>query len=848
MRLRRVLSLVTLLLATACTDHPDVTGVPGGMRPPRAARRVIAPGGTLDANIAGLLQLFPHGLATAGQARWDAVKRKYDAGLNAPSQMRVAQSMLFELAAWVRDHAASMNTPPDDETKTAAAARLTEYMALYVYGSPSTPVPTYTPAADNAVGLVTPQDTATVVTPTTRAGVHLDAGSVDESTIIVVTENPTPFPAACSGPLATRLCQYPRFYTFDEFPHKRLLKPAVFAVCHVNDGNTRQPLADHDRFRLAHAKPADPADYTPNSTIRDQNGESVEILPLVHQTFSTCEDVEYTASAEHGVGGMMHRALGAVGRALTPKLAYAIDQGGGGLSLSFSPFDVVDPLGEPDENVQSFTAATTAAHPGDHLMLGYMVNNVGTASAGPATAGFRLGTSPANAPTGTLLGGVTLPPLVPGQGVGTTNALVVVPPMPAGNYYLAMNVASDPAFPDAALANNVAILPIHIDDPFINAAPTMAVGEASVCALDANNALACWGWNINAQLGFQAGPDVTLPVVTSIGGLAKLDVGTGQSLCGIASSGAATCWGRDGFGELGHGTVGGLANPPGPVVGGISWAQIGVGRLSTCGVSISHQGYCWGSNQRGEVGTTSIPVGAQQVSATPQPTPIDGGMSFKSVVSGWLHACGIATTGAAYCWGDNSVGALGLGFVDSAAHRSPQAVVGGLSFIQLSVGARSTCGITVQHRAYCWGGNYAGQLGDGTTTARSSPTLVAGGEYFSFISTGSGFATGATPPLPTTAQGGVAHTCALAESGIAYCWGFNSDGQLGDGTTTSRTIPAPVSGGHAFSSIALGGAFGCGRDGADIWCWGTNTDGQLGNGTFTRSLVPSLVHPPQVPQ
>src|SRR6202040_1447931 len=107
-----------------------------------------------------------------------------------------------------------------------------------------------------------------------------EAGSVAENTVIVISQNLlTAYPKNCSGPLTTLLCQYPQFYNFDQFPHKKLLKGAKFAVCHVNNPDSpRHPLADHDRFRLAHAKPDNSADYTPGSTIRDGPGGTTEIL------------------------------------------------------------------------------------------------------------------------------------------------------------------------------------------------------------------------------------------------------------------------------------------------------------------------------------------------------------------------------------------------------------------------------------------------------------------------------------------------------------------------------------------------------------------------------------------
>jgi hypothetical protein len=457
------------------------------MRSPGRALHDITPTGTLDQNIIALIKLFPTGLENAGSARWDAIKQKYAAGLTDPNRMATAKSMLFNLSTWVRDHSGSMATPPSGETKPAAAARLIEYMALYVFGGPTTPVPGYAPGADNTVGFVTPDAAATIVTPSTRAGVHLDAGSVDENTIVVITENPTPYPAACSGPLQTRLCQYPRFYTFDQFPHKRLLKAATFAVCHVNAGSVREPLADHDRFRLAHAKPDDPADYTPGSTIRDQNGESVEVLPLVHQAFTTCEDVEYTADAGTGINSLLRRAMGAVGRVLTPKLAYAIDQGGGGLSFAFSPFNDVDPLGTPDLAVQSLVAPETSIIPGDKVAFSYSIINTGTATATPFNATFRLSSTEEGTTTGTVIGTLPVAALVPGAVASTNDAEITLPlNLQPGDYYIGMTVNADPTFPDPNGANNSSVVPIHIDACHVYSLPSGDVsGEirANDCAV-----------------------------------------------------------------------------------------------------------------------------------------------------------------------------------------------------------------------------------------------------------------------------------------------------------------------------------------------------------------------------
>jgi alpha-tubulin suppressor-like RCC1 family protein len=379
-----------------------------------------------------------------------------------------------------------------------------------------------------------------------------------------------------------------------------------------------------------------------------------------------------------------------------------------------------------------------------------------------------------------------------------------------------------------------------VDGSFTPPQNRMEAGEATVCALNPAGTVYCWGENDRGQYGATL-PASTSPVPTAVPTLQEFGVGPRQGFCGITQSRAAVCWGRGGFGEQGGGSPGVFATPPTIVAGGITWAGVSVSRLSGCGVSTTGVGYCWGSNQRGEIGSATIALNTVNSS----PVQIEGGLTFRSVVGGWIHACGITTAGDTYCWGDNTSGQLGIGSIDTVSHRSPVRVVGGEQFVQLTLGSRHTCAITIERRAFCWGENATGQLGDGTTTRRGSPTEVASGLRFGYIATGSGFAQGtSTPPPDVGVQAGVAHTCAITEGGVPYCWGWNGAGQLGDGTTTDRLTPTAVVGSLQLTTIGLGGSYTCGMRGNAIWCWGANAVGQLGNGSLVASSTPVLVASP----
>jgi alpha-tubulin suppressor-like RCC1 family protein len=198
-------------------------------------------------------------------------------------------------------------------------------------------------------------------------------------------------------------------------------------------------------------------------------------------------------------------------------------------------------------------------------------------------------------------------------------------------------------------------------------------------------------------------------------------------------------------------------------------------------------------------------------------------VTFTEVSAGKSHNCAVTVAGFAYCWGVNG-GWTGDGTTEPR-HTTPTPVVGGLTFAQVSAGGAHTCGITTGHVAYCWGSSFDGQLGDGTVfTGSGTPSMVSGGLSFARI------------------NAGAEHTCGITTDNVAYCWGLNRDGRLGDGTTDSRTTPTPVAGLLSFVDVSAGGSHTCGVTTAnEAYCWGDNYGGQLGDGTAETRLTPTPV-------
>lgn len=197
----------------------------------------------------------------------------------------------------------------------------------------------------------------------------------------------------------------------------------------------------------------------------------------------------------------------------------------------------------------------------------------------------------------------------------------------------------------------------------------------------------------------------------------------------------------------------------------------------------------------------------------------------SQVAAGFSHTCALRTDGGVKCWGNNSNGQLGDG---TTTTRQTATDVSGLTsgVVAIASGSFHTCALTSSGGVKCWGFNSSGQLGDGTSTQHDLPTDVSG------LTSG-----------VAAISAGFSHTCALMANGGVKCWGNNSNGRLGDGTTTARNEPVDVSGlASGVVAITAGGSHSCAvTDKGAAKCWGLNTKNQLGDGTVSQRLTPTDV-------
>lgn len=304
--------------------------------------------------------------------------------------------------------------------------------------------------------------------------------------------------------------------------------------------------------------------------------------------------------------------------------------------------------------------------------------------------------------------------------------------------------------------------------------------------------------------------------------LISMDAGE-DFTCGFANLGRGYCWGLAEDGRTGVEPDSTCFDGPSECIlppkrmnrPELSFTAISAGGDFACGIATDQLLYCWGSDVEGQIGN-----GLDGAGVTPSLATVKS-ERFKTVSAGTHHACALNLTGRAFCWGSDTDGQLGdVGLINST---TPIPVSDStLQFTAISAGDRHTCGITTNGNAYCWGRGDEGQLGNGGNGQRQTPTLVTSGLTFTAISAGD------------------AHTCAVATSGSIYCWGANAAGQLGNGGTTPQNGPVLVSGSAGYTAVSAGGNHTCGLAGSQVRCWGGGEFGEVGHG-IAASPVPGPV-------
>lgn len=252
-------------------------------------------------------------------------------------------------------------------------------------------------------------------------------------------------------------------------------------------------------------------------------------------------------------------------------------------------------------------------------------------------------------------------------------------------------------------------------------------GANSVCALTANGQAYCWGRGDQGELGDgMDGTGHVALVPTAVRSQVRftyISVGGGRA-CAIARDGRAYCWGVTGAEVLTGATPqaayqDSIANNCGSTYDGTAlhcalptlidgehrFRSLATGEISACGIDVQDLTYCWGEGQWGTLGNGT--AGRSPPARTPVAVTTD--RTFGALTAGATFMCALTSQGAAYCWGNNFRGTLGIGERPGSA--VPVPVVGGLRFLSLDSGPIHTCGVTADQAIYCWGINEYGQLG-----------------------------------------------------------------------------------------------------------------------------------------
>lgn len=370
----------------------------------------------------------------------------------------------------------------------------------------------------------------------------------------------------------------------------------------------------------------------------------------------------------------------------------------------------------------------------------------------------------------------------------------------------------------------------------VNAFPTnttpiaVSVGSHHSCALLDIGDVSCWGEGTYGQNGDGTNPNRPSPGLTSGFGEGRLAVSVASGdhhICALLDSGEVACWGDGGSGRLGNGASSMTSSPVLTSSFGEerSATSLSVGSYHGCVVLDSGQISCWGSGADGRLGN-----GEASNQANPVLTKTLG-PSVSSISAGGDHSCALLGNGSVACWGRGLEGQLGNG--DTTNQIAPVFVSSfgsGRTAVAISAGLYHTCALLDNGSVSCWGTGWQGALGNGNSGQQNTPILT------------SSFGAGRTAVALSAGHG---YTCAVLDNGSVACWGDNTYGQLGDGTTQKRFTPVltgSLGAGRTAIDVTTKNSHTCALlDNGSISCWGRGISGVLGNGSSVNQNTPTLV-------
>jgi len=400
----------------------------------------------------------------------------------------------------------------------------------------------------------------------------------------------------------------------------------------------------------------------------------------------------------------------------------------------------------------------------------------------------------------------------------------------------------------------------------------VSAGVSHIAAIKTDGTLWTWGNNASGQLGDSTQTSRSQPVQTIAPGTDWKQVACGQLFtAAIKTDGTLWTWGSNPFGQLGDSTQTSRSSPVQTITGGTTWQQVACGQSFTAATKTDGTLWTWGFNGTGQLGDST------QASRSSPVQTIALGTNWKQVSAGSIHTVAVQADGTLWTWGRNNLGQLG----DSTqTDRSIpiQTIVGGTNWNQVACGGNFTSAITKDGTLWTWGDNVWGQLGDSsnnsTVPARSFPVqTIAFGTNWQQVACGQNFtsaikndgtlwtwglnssgqlgdntATSKSSPIQTLASSnnwqqvsmGYNFTSAIKTDGTLWTWGLNSNGKLGDSTTTSRSQPVQtIAGGTNWKQVACGQLFTAAiKTDGTLWTWGNNTYGKLGDNTRTSRSSP----------